>query len=483
LFRYPRLHRRLVCNEEKDKYVLDLAKEVFRDNDRSLIVFVYRKSDAEKLVTKVVAVCQAPEQIAAFHSGLSSGKKQELAVAFRDKRMRVLVCTTTLAMGVNTPATDVVIRDTVFHGFGRLKVSDIQQMTGRAGRGIREGNATVLFSEKEEWVGLASALRDGAILPLRPQLLPLQRDASTWRREQGEVGPKRLATALLAHIAGRKITNADELVAFLRRTYSGACSAVSGPEVLTTVRVLETDKLIYQVENSEATYAATKLGQTVSLAGLSADTGGMFGAFLRAMISLSEKCREQDPNSESLLRRLSDLDLIVLCLASFETRDSLLPRLKAAQLRKLEEYLELLPPAEKPLVNLWRHPDSTNYPTRRLLATLRFSTDIQPGLLWRLLQTGAILREHANGRQLNDLISDYGGYEGDFEDRLKPAVIWLLNSLAQICTGSKCFNKLIDAGVGRFEDLKSLQPEVLLAMGLGQRQVRAIRKIAIRHGR
>ncbi len=518
-FRYPRLHRRLVCDHEKDKYVLDLAKEITHDSDRSLIVFVYRKGDVEKLAKRVGELFQAPGQVAAFHSGVSPSKKKELAVAFRDKRVRVIVCTTTLAMGVNTPATDVVIRDTVFHGFGRLNVSDIQQMTGRAGRGSREGNATVLFSEKEEWAGLASAMRDGDILPLRPQLLPLQYRASARRREQGEAESRRLATALLTHIAGRKSANADELVAFLGRTYSGTCSAVSGSEVLATVQELVSDKLIYQIENSESTYAATKLGRTVSMAGLSAETGGMFGAFLRAMIGLSEKQREHEPHSESLLRRLTGLDLIVLCLASFETRDFLLPKLKAEQLRKLEEYLELLPPNEKPILNLWRHSDSANYPTRRLLTTLRFPGDPESGVLWRLLRTGAMLCDHAHGRQLDDLITSYGGYEGDFEGRIKPAVIWLLNSLAQICTGTKCYkldfiairayelmqdlvvggslgkllavdgigiksiDKLLSAGIRRFEDLTAIRPEALLAMGLGQQQVNAIRRVTIRRGR
>ena len=64
----------------------------------------------------------------AFHAGLPLQRKNYLAAGFRDRQVRVLVCTTTLSMGVNTPATDVVVRDTVFHGKGRLSVSDIQQM-------------------------------------------------------------------------------------------------------------------------------------------------------------------------------------------------------------------------------------------------------------------------------------------------------------------------------------------------------------------
>jgi hypothetical protein len=178
-----------------------------------------------------------------------------------------------------------------------------------------------------------------------------------------------------------------------------------------------------------------------------------------------------------------------------------------------------LPPVEKPLINLWRHPDSDIYPTRRLLSTLHFPANVESGVLWRLLQTGAMLRDHAHGSRLDDLISSYGGYEGDFEGRLKPAVIWLLNSLAQICTGDRCYkldflaikayelmqnliaggslgkllavdgvgvksiNKLVSAGIRRFEDLATMRPEALLAMGLGQQQVNAIRRAMIRHGR
>jgi hypothetical protein len=276
------------------------------------------------------------------------------------------------------------------------------------------------------------------------------------------------------------------------------------------VRTLESDKLLYQIENSDATFAATKLGQTVSFTGLSSETGAMFGAFLRALISFSERNRGTEPNAENLLRRLSRLDLLVLCLASFETRDFLLPTLKDDQLHKLEEYLELLPPDEKPLVNIWRDPASANFPTRRLLSTLRFPRQTDPGMLWRLLRTAVMLHEHATGRHLDELTSNYGGYEGDIEGRLKPTVIWLLSALAQICTGSKCYKldflsvrahvlmrdlivggslgrlldiqgiglksieKLVAAGIRGFHELANLQPGALVSMGLRREQAAAI---------
>jgi replicative superfamily II helicase len=518
-YRYPRLHRQLVCDHDKDGYVLDVAAQVGREDDRSLIVFVYRKSDAEKLAKRIGEVIHAPALVAAFHSGLSLVRKRNLAGAFRDRRVKILICTTALAMGVNTPATDVIVRDTVFHGHRRLDMSDIQQMTGRAGRGTREGHAIVVFSDNEEWSGLASAMRDREVPPIEPQLISRARFSITRRRHEGNGTVGRLATTVLAYVAAQKSAALNGLVGFLSRTYSGTCSPVSASEVSVAVRALESDKLLYQIENSDATFAATRLGQTVSFTGLSADTGAMFGAFLRALIGLSEKQREKDPNAENLLRRLTDLDLLVLCLASFETRDLLLPKLRDEQLRELEEHLELLPPSEKPLVSLWRDSGSTDYPTRRLLATLRFTGETEARTLWRLLRTGAMLREHARGRELDDLMSIYGAYEGDIEGRLKPTVIWLLHSLAQICTGDRCYKldfialraytlmqdlaaggslgrllavdgigvksieKLTSGGVRRFEDLATVQPEELLAMGLVKRQVSAIRRVVARHSR
>jgi hypothetical protein len=50
-----------------------------------------------------------------------------------------------------------------------------------------------------------------------------------------------------------------------------------------------------------------------------------------------------------------------------------------------------------------------------------------------------MLLEHARGRDIESLVESYGCRDGDIEGRLKPAVCWLLNALAQICSGDKCY--------------------------------------------
>jgi hypothetical protein len=80
--------------------------------------------------------------------------------AFRERRIRVLVATSGLATGVNTPARAVIIRDLEL-GMSPLQVSEAQQMFGRAGRAGQEpegfGFLLVPADEEADWrVGLAA---------------------------------------------------------------------------------------------------------------------------------------------------------------------------------------------------------------------------------------------------------------------------------------------------------------------------------------
>jgi replicative superfamily II helicase len=458
----------------------------------------------------------------AFHSGLSSRLKKHLAAEFRDRRVKVLVCTTTLAMGVNTPATDVVVRDTLFHGHGRLSTSDIQQMTGRAGRGDRQGIATILFQDNEDWSKYATDLESGQIDALRPQLMgwPNYGDRRKDKTKADRINS--LATALLAEVASRQNVSLNDIDTFVLRTYSAHCASVSSALIRSTVDTLEADKLIYRLENSEATYTATKLGRTTSFSGLSARSGAVFGAFLRAMVTLSEKQRVEKTSTGSILHRITDLDLLVLCLASFEAREMLLPRVKNGQRQDVDEYIEKLPPEDKPVLNLWRNPNSELYPTRRLISTLRLSNENASGdqvTFWRLLRTSSMLLEHARGGRIGTLVETYGCHDGDVEGRLKPAVCWLLNALAQICSSDRCYkldflavrayelmqaltvggplgklmnvkgigiktiNTLSASGIQDLSQLTGKPTAFLETMGLGKVQAEALKRFLVRHRR
>jgi helicase len=81
--------------------------------------------------------------------------KQEAERAFRERRVDVLVATSTVAAGVNLPARAVVVRDTQI-GMRDVDVATVQQMFGRAGRlgaGENAGWAFMVVDEAElaEW--------------------------------------------------------------------------------------------------------------------------------------------------------------------------------------------------------------------------------------------------------------------------------------------------------------------------------------------
>jgi helicase len=520
-YRYPLLRRQLVTAPDKDSFIANLMADIKDDDERSLIVFVYRKSDAERLAKTLDHLIGGERRAVAFHSGLSIRLKKHLAAAFRNHKVKVLVCTTTLAMGVNTPATDVVVRDTVFHGYGRLSISDIQQMTGRAGRGDRQGVATILFQDNEDWSKYATDLNAGRIDALHPQLMGLSHYRDGKKDTTKHDRSNSLATALLTEIASKNNVGLNDIDSFVLRTYSAHCASVSSAIIRSTVDSLDADKLIYRLENSEATYAATRLGRTTSVSGLSARSGAIFGAFLRAMINLSEKQRAQNASAMSVLHRITDLDLLVLCLASFEARQMLLP-IQNDQRQDIDQYIEQLLPEDKPVLNLWRDPNSEFYPTRRLISTLRLSNDKASGdqiIFWRLLRTGSMLLEHARGRKIADLAQTYRCRDGDIEGRLKPAVCWLLNALAQICSSDRCYKldflairayelmqaitvggplgklmyvkgigiKTIEtlsaSGIQDLSELSAKPTAFLEAMGLGKSQMEALRRFLVRRRR
>ena len=97
----------------------------------------------------VRSLCQAMSRGVAFHNAdLSSTQRNVIEEAFTDKSIKVIISTTTLAMGVNLPA-DTVYLETVKYAAGSyggkpslipISRAEFDNMTGRAGRlGLGDG--------------------------------------------------------------------------------------------------------------------------------------------------------------------------------------------------------------------------------------------------------------------------------------------------------------------------------------------------------
>ena len=94
----------------------------------------------------------------AFHNaGLNNEQRNTIEKAFKDRLIKVIVATPTLAAGINLPARRVIIRDwrryDPLHGFNTaLPVMEVKQMCGRAGRpGYDDvGEAIIVAKRKNE---------------------------------------------------------------------------------------------------------------------------------------------------------------------------------------------------------------------------------------------------------------------------------------------------------------------------------------------
>lgn len=91
--------------------------------------------------------------VAFHHAGLTPEDKQAVENAFRDGHINVICCTSTLAVGVNTPCHTVVLKGTAGYQDGQVSEysqMEIMQMLGRAGRPQFEKSALALILTKAQ---------------------------------------------------------------------------------------------------------------------------------------------------------------------------------------------------------------------------------------------------------------------------------------------------------------------------------------------
>lgn len=146
-----------------------------------------------------------PTGFAIHHAGLSRADRASSEELFADKRVQVLVCTATLAWGVNLPAHTVIIKGTQVYNpekgrWAELSPQDVLQMLGRAGRprydDSGEGIIITAHSELTYYMSLLNAK-----LPIESQLM------------------SKLADSLNAEIVLGNITTRSEAVQWLGYTY------------------------------------------------------------------------------------------------------------------------------------------------------------------------------------------------------------------------------------------------------------------------
>ncbi|MFD1647185.1 DEAD/DEAH box helicase [Haloarchaeobius litoreus] len=152
----------------------------------------------------------AANAVAFHHAGLSADQRRVVEDAFRDRELKVIVATPTLAAGVNVPARRVVVRDHErFDGEGMasLPVLEVHQMFGRAGRPHLDpyGEALLVASD----AGEADELR-GRYVGAEPERVTSKLDSE-----------RALRTHVLSTVASGFADSRAEVLDLLDETFYG----------------------------------------------------------------------------------------------------------------------------------------------------------------------------------------------------------------------------------------------------------------------
>lgn len=178
---------------------------VVKNTSDKFIVFTHSK----KIGNSMVKMFQENNVFCDFHNAdLSKEKRINLEKSFRDKNgVRVLVSTSTLAAGVNTPARRVIVLGTTRNGI-IIPSYDIQQECGRAGRPAydKEGDAYIL-------VGKSIYLQEKKRLEIKEPIVSRLLD-------QDNGFYKNLAFQILSEINNKKNCSVKNIFQWYERSFS-----------------------------------------------------------------------------------------------------------------------------------------------------------------------------------------------------------------------------------------------------------------------
>ncbi|MDR1991906.1 MAG: DEAD/DEAH box helicase [Nitrososphaerota archaeon] len=191
--------------------------------------------------------------VAYHHAGLSGAQRTIIEQAFKDRKIKVLTATPTLAWGVNLPARIVIIQDyrrfEVGLGNYPIPVLDYKQMAGRAGRPKydKTGESIIVAKTTDE----LEYLMENYILA-KPERI--------WSRLAVE---KIIRFHVLATIASDYAHTKEDVYEFFRKTFYAYQYDVRAIQnvIDKILRFLHDEEMIYVIGED---IQATKLGKRIS---------------------------------------------------------------------------------------------------------------------------------------------------------------------------------------------------------------------------
>ena len=216
--------------------------------------------------------------VAFHHADLTSAERAIVEAAYRRGEVRVIACTTTLAFGVNLPASTVFIEAVKWDTDKRtgtaievpLSWAEYENISGRAGRlGFHEefGRSVLIATNQFQ----ADLLWRGYVMGEQEQFTPAP----------GQTG---LADRILNLIASKVCLSTDELQAFLDLTYLGfqqrGKRAPASDEAERALDVLVTAQLVNRSEDGRL--EASTLGEVAARKGIRAATAVKLARFFES---------------------------------------------------------------------------------------------------------------------------------------------------------------------------------------------------------
>lgn len=413
--------------DDPDALLLTELSGVLRDPRQSALVFVYRRSDADALAEKFARALRQP--VLSYHSGQTMSTRSQTRMSFSGGRCRCVVATTSLAMGVNLPATHVYVRDTTFYGDHRLDVGELLQILGRAGRGERHGLGAVLIRQSDDWASqeLASSLRDAAITPIRSSFesVPMRLGRVSNSKSRDLAAATVVASCLSREDTGWTI---DELTGLLGHTL-GARWLV--PLAAHSVQWLSDSARALGFQAADGRHRLTALGLRGVRSMLPLPYTAATGQLIRDLLST-------DPSS-TLLGRWSELDHLLL-LSMLSDNAPKLRRFSEELARDIDEWHACRPDAEQSLLfSRWLSGSERESRADQLWGSIsvggrphpRDAADARRRAYLSML-AAVLLRERSEGSSVEDVGRRWGVCLDGVDEAWRDTATWMLAGHAAI---------------------------------------------------
>ncbi len=112
-----------------------------------------------------------------FHHGdFPQNVREIIEESLRQNKIRMVICTNTLAEGVNLPIKTIVLHSTKRYDpyargkYSNLKIRDLKNLVGRAGRAGKETKGMVIIPHSEDFEIIKDLINDRNVEPVNGQL-------------------------------------------------------------------------------------------------------------------------------------------------------------------------------------------------------------------------------------------------------------------------------------------------------------------------